>query len=42
MMSGGGGYLLSGIVVDNADPVGYEFVSKNGDQRSAPKRHRRN
>jgi len=27
-MSGGGGYLLSGIVVDNTDPEGYQNGTK--------------
>ena len=43
LMSGGGGYILSGIVVDNADPVQgvNEFASQNTNGHSSERKNKR-
>ena len=43
MMSGGGGYLLSGIVVDNTEPEGHENgFAKSDHKYNGRKKQRRN
>ena len=43
MMSGGGGYLLSGIVVDDTEPEGFDNSFAKSDNRSnGRKKQRRN
>jgi hypothetical protein len=43
MMSGGGGYLLSGIVVDDTEPEGFDnSFAKSGNRSNGRKKQRRN